>query len=102
MSGDKMFGGNPLMVILRLLLLSIVVGVVLSALGITPRNFLFEIEMLISRIVHLGIDSFDWVLQYLVLGAMVVVPVWIVVRVFGLVGGSGGGAKGGEGNGEPR
>ncbi|MFN3867510.1 MAG: DUF6460 domain-containing protein [Hyphomicrobiaceae bacterium] len=88
MSRENWFGGNPLAVVVRLVLLSIVVGVVLSALGITPRNFLYEIEMLVSRIYRLGLSSFEWVLQYLLLGAMVVVPVWLVARLLGLLGGA--------------
>lgn len=85
MDRRDLFGGNPLGVVVRLLLLSIVVGVVLSALGITPRNFLYHIEVLLRRIYDLGLASFDWVLQYLLLGAMVVIPVWIVARLLGVL-----------------
>lgn len=66
--------------------MSIVVGVVLSALGITPRNFLYHIEVLLRRIYDLGFATFDWVLQYLILGAIVVVPIWLVARLFGVIG----------------
>lgn len=85
MDRRDLFGGNPLGVVVRLLLLSIVVGVVLSALGITPRNFVYHIEVLLRRIYDLGLASFDWVLQYLLLGAMVVIPIWIVARLLGLL-----------------
>ncbi|MGE0856697.1 MAG: DUF6460 domain-containing protein [Hyphomicrobiaceae bacterium] len=83
MDHRTIFGGNPLGVIVRLVLLSIVVGVVLSALGITPRNFLYHVEVLLRRVYDLGLSAFDGVLQYLLLGAMVVVPIWIVARLFG-------------------
>ena len=85
MDRRDLFGGNPLGVVVRLLLLSIGVGVVLSALGITPRNFVYHIEVLLRRIYDLGLASFDWVLQYLLLGAMVVIPIWIVARLLGLL-----------------
>jgi hypothetical protein len=58
-----------------------VVGVILSALGITPRNFFYQIEVLLRRIYDLGFETFDWVLGYLLLGAMVVVPIWLVARL---------------------
>ncbi|MCB1515268.1 MAG: integrase [Hyphomicrobiaceae bacterium] len=86
MDPRTVFGGNPLGVIVRLVLLSIVVGVVLSALGITPRNFLYHIEVLLRRIYDLGFSTFDWLLQYLVLGAIVVVPIWLVARMLGAFG----------------
>ncbi len=86
MDRNSIFGGNPFGVVLRLILLSVVVGVVLSALGFTPHNFMYQLEMLISRIYYLGLNSIDWVLQYLLLGAMVVVPIWLLARLFGFVG----------------
>lgn len=84
MDRRDIFGGNPFGVLLRLALISLVVGVVLSALGITPYNFIYNIEVVLRRIYDLGVASFDWVLQYLLLGAMVVVPVWLIARLFGL------------------
>lgn len=83
MDPRTIFGGNPLGVIIRLLLLSIVVGVVLSALGITPRNFFYNIEFLLRRIYDMGFATFDWLLQYMILGAIVVVPIWFIARLFG-------------------
>jgi hypothetical protein len=83
MDHNTIFGGNPLAVIIRLALLSIVVGIVLSALGITPQNFLYHLDLLVRRIYDLGFGAIDWILGYLVVGAMVVVPVWLISRVFG-------------------
>jgi len=84
MDRNAIFGGNALGVILRLVVLSFVVGIVLSALGITPQNFFYHINVLLRRIYDLGFGAIDWVLQYLLLGAMVVVPVWLIVRLMGL------------------
>lgn len=102
MNRESWFGGNPLAVVVRLVLLSIVVGVVLSALGITPRNFIYEIEFLLSRIYHLGLASFEWVLQYLLLGAMVVVPVWLVARLLGLLSSPRSSTGGDDASGKPK
>src|SRR5262245_42898424 len=74
-------GGSVLGVVIRLVILSIVVGVVLSALGITPDNFFYQINILLRRICDLGFGAFETVLGYLVLGAMVVVPIWFVSRL---------------------
>ena len=47
MDRDTIFGGSPFAVLIRLALISIVVGVVLSALGINLRNFFDRINELL-------------------------------------------------------
>lgn len=80
---NTLIGGNPLGVLIRLVLLSIVVGIVLSALGISPQNLFYHLNILARRIYDLGFGVFDWILQYFVLGAMVVFPVWLIARLIG-------------------
>jgi len=82
MDHNTVFGGNPLAVVIRLTVLSIVVGIVLSALGITLDNFFYRLNVLLSRIYELGFNAVDWLLGYLVVGAIVVVPVWLISRLF--------------------
>jgi hypothetical protein len=86
MDRNTIFGGNPVAVIVRLIVLSIVVGIVLSAMGITPQNLLWRLDELIRHLYHLGFGAIEWILGYLVLGAIVVVPIWIIARVLGLMG----------------
>ncbi|MCH9806125.1 MAG: integrase [Alphaproteobacteria bacterium] len=88
MDRNTLIGGNPLGVAIRLALISIVVGIILSALGITPRNLFYHLEILARRLYDLGFGVFENILGYLILGAVVVVPIWIIARVFGVVSGS--------------
>ena len=81
MDAKTFLGGSPMGVFIRLVVLSLVVGVILSALGITPQNFFFQINVLLQRIYDLGFGVFQSVIEYLVLGAMVVVPIWLVARL---------------------
>lgn len=81
MNRETFLGGSVLGVTIRLVLLSIVVGVILSALGITPDNFFYQIQVLIRRIYDLGFGAIESVVQYLILGAMVVVPIWLIARL---------------------
>jgi Family of unknown function (DUF6460) len=76
--GDSVAG-----IILRLVVISLIVGIVLSALGITPSNLFSSLNVLARRIYDLGFGAIDWVLQYLIVGAMVVVPIYLVARVLG-------------------
>ena len=87
MDKNKIFGGNPIAVALRLAILSIVVGIIMSALDIQPQNVLHHIRILFQRIYDLGFGAFEGALRYLVLGALVVVPIWLLSRVFGVFGG---------------
>lgn len=82
MTPNQIFGGNALSVILRLVLLSIVVGIVLSALGITPDNLIYSLRLLASRIYNYGFETVEWIFGYFFLGAAVVIPVWIITRIF--------------------
>ncbi|MEM7751637.1 MAG: DUF6460 domain-containing protein [Pseudomonadota bacterium] len=85
---ERWLGGNPLGVALRLIILSIVVGIVLSAMGITPQNVLYKLQLFIKRIYDLGFGAIDWVIGYFIIGAIVVIPIWLIVRlVSGLRGG---------------
>ncbi|KAB2941371.1 MAG: DUF6460 domain-containing protein [Hyphomicrobium sp.] len=81
MDRNTFLGGSVLGVLVRLVVLSIVVGVVLSALGITPENFFYQINVLLRRIYDLGFGAIESVLGYLILGAMVVVPIWFISRL---------------------
>lgn len=86
---NSLFGGNPIGVIVRLVVLSIIVGVVMSALDIRPENILYHIQMLIHRISMLGFGVFEGVLGYFLLGAVVVIPIWIIARILSALGGGG-------------
>ena len=84
MSNDtvtKVFGGSPLAVLGRLILLSILIGVVLSALGLDPFDIVHSIERLLRSIWNLGFDAFRWLWRYFLLGAVIVIPIWILMRV---------------------
>ena len=79
---DRFFGGTPMWVVVRLILLSIVVGVLLTALGLDPWNIVESIERLFRWIYNLGWDAVTWLWRYFVLGAVLVVPIWLIVRLF--------------------
>ena len=77
-------GGNGVFaVILRLAVISLIVGVVLSALGINASNLFNSLNIIARRIYDLGFGAFDWIIQYILVGAMVVVPIWLVARILG-------------------
>jgi hypothetical protein len=78
---NRFFGGSPLSVLVRLILLSILVGVILSAIGLDPFDIWRSIERLFRSIWNMGWDAIDWAWRYFLLGAVIVVPIWILVRL---------------------
>ena len=78
----RFLGGTPLSVAFRLILLSILVGVVLAAIGFDPYNILRSIQLLFQRLWDLGFDAINWLWRYFLLGAVIVIPIWFLSRLF--------------------
>lgn len=86
MTREQLFGGNPWGVVLRLVLLSIVVGIALSALGITPENVFYRLQVLFRNLYDMGFGAVEWVFKYFLIGAVVVFPIWLIARLLGAFG----------------
>jgi len=80
----RFFGGSPGRVLVQLVVISFVLGVILSALGVSPFDIVDSLRRLALRIYNMGFDAVAWGFRYLVLGAVIVVPVWLVMRLFRL------------------
>ena len=87
---EGFFGGNPALVLVRLAILSLIVGVVLAALGFSPFEILDSIKRLIERIYDMGFAAVEKAFRYFLLGAVIVFPVWLVMRVLKSLGRGGG------------
>jgi len=72
-------------VALRLAIISIVVGIVLQALGLDPLDLVENIRALIRYISETGLDALEWLGTRLLIGAVVVIPIWAVVQVIRLI-----------------
>ncbi len=78
---SRILGGSPLGVLVRLVLLSIVVGFILHEAHIDPQDIFRSHQDLIRRIWELGLEPIRWLWQYFVLGAVVVIPIWLLIRL---------------------
>ena len=83
---ERFFGGNPALVLIRLAILSLIVGVVLAALGFSPFEILDSLRRLAERIYDMGFAAIEKAFRYFLLGAVIVFPVWLVMRVLKIVG----------------
>ncbi len=80
----RFFGGSPGRILVQLAVMSFVLGVILSALGLSPFDIVDSVRRLALRIYNMGFDAVAWGFRYFLLGAVIVVPVWLVMRLFRL------------------
>jgi hypothetical protein len=80
---ERALGGSPLSVVVKLILLSLIVGAIMAFLGLTPRNLFAAIGNFVSSILNMGTDAIREVAQWVLAGALVVIPVWLLVRLLG-------------------
>jgi hypothetical protein len=83
---EKLFGGSPGAVIVKLAIASLIIGVILSILGFDPEHLYDALVRLWNWISSLSIDTVKRLLRYVALGAIIVVPLWLVSRLFSLFG----------------
>lgn len=83
---NRFFGGPPGWVLVRLILLSVVIGVIFSVLGLHPWDLVEAIERALRRIWAMGFDAVREAFAYFLLGAIVVFPVWLVLRLLRTIG----------------
>jgi hypothetical protein len=78
---NRWLGGSPLGVLARLVLVSILVGVILAALGFDPWNIVQSIRALLQHFWDMGFDAVRWLWRYFLLGAVIVIPIWVIMRM---------------------
>ena len=77
----RFLGGSPGRIAIQLIAISFIVGIILSVLGVSPYDILNGLERLLSRIYNMGFDTVEWIFRYFLLGAVVVIPIWLIMRV---------------------
>lgn len=80
----RFFGGSPVAALIKLAFVSLVVGALLMWLDIEPVTLLRGFQRFALRIWAMGFDAVREIGRYLVAGALIVVPIWFVARLFSL------------------
>ncbi|MFI4995203.1 MAG: DUF6460 domain-containing protein [Hyphomicrobiales bacterium] len=78
---NRFLGGSPASVILRLLVISLIVGAAMAFFNLTPRDLIESVRHLIETLLGSGLESLRTILVYIAYGALVVVPIFILVRL---------------------
>jgi hypothetical protein len=77
----RFLGDSPLKVLIKLAVVSFLVGLVMSAFGWTPFDILYGIQAFFERIWRMGFATVDRFLGYMLVGAAIVVPVFLIIRL---------------------
>ncbi|WP_188516302.1 DUF6460 domain-containing protein [Alsobacter metallidurans] len=80
---SRMLGGSPGAVLVKLIFMSVLVGAFLSLFGLTPPDLLRGLRDLVDRVMDLGFGAVREVFRYFVYGAVIVIPIWLLMRLFG-------------------
>ena len=80
---NRLLGGSPGAVLVKLLFLSLLVGAFMAFLDITPLGLIDRIFQWLQSVFDLSFDTVREVGRWVLYGAIIVVPLWILSRVFG-------------------
>jgi acetyl-CoA acetyltransferase len=74
--------GRLISSLVKVAVASLIVGTVLAHFGITADQILKDMGITPERLAELARQAFAWALPNLLLGSLIIVPVWFVALLF--------------------
>lgn len=65
--------------VIKILIASLLLGIVMHWFGITPRSLIHNFGDSVVRIFGTFTSFIDWAVDYILVGAVIVVPIWLIV-----------------------
>jgi hypothetical protein len=78
---NRFLGDSPMRTIVKLVVISVVVGFIMSMFGFYPMDILHWIRRAFFDLWRSGFAALGRVGDYLLLGAAIVIPVFIILRI---------------------
>lgn len=78
---ERFLGGSPGGVILRLAVLSLIAGFLMSVFGVRPQDVVDGAIDLLHAALRDGFGIFQDLGAYIIAGAVLVVPIWFLIRL---------------------
>lgn len=78
---ERFLGGSLLGVIVRLLVVSLIVGFLMSVFGVRPQDVVNGAIDLFHEAFRDGFGMFRDLGAYIATGAVLVVPIWLLIRL---------------------
>ncbi|KAA0699426.1 hypothetical protein DTW90_08530 [Neorhizobium sp. P12A] len=79
---NRFLGDSPARTIVKLIVVSLIVGFVMKVMGWQPMDLIYNIRHVVLDIWHTGFAALGKFGDYLILGATIVIPIFIVLRLF--------------------
>jgi Domain of unknown function (DUF6460) len=77
----RFLGDTPARTLVKLAAVSLIVGIIMSALQFTPVDVWYAVRDFFRWLYDLGFEAFERLGIYFIYGAIVVVPVFLVMRI---------------------
>lgn len=78
---NRFLGDTPLRILVKLVILSIAAGFLMSVFGLYPDDILHAVRDFVLDLWHTGFAALGRVGDYLLLGAVIVVPAFVLIRL---------------------
>jgi hypothetical protein len=80
---NRFIGGSPASVLAKLIFLSLLVGAFMAFLDITPFGLIEGLFDWVRSVLDLSLDTVKDIGLWILYGAIIVVPLWLLTRLFG-------------------
>ncbi|ARO28544.1 MULTISPECIES: DUF6460 domain-containing protein [Rhizobium] len=79
---NRFLGDSLGRTLIKLIVVSLIVGFVMTVFGLTPWNIIYGFRDFILELWHRGFAALGRVGDYLLLGATIVIPLFVILRLF--------------------
>jgi hypothetical protein len=79
---NRFLGDSIGRTLIKLIVVSLIVGFVMTVFGLTPWSIIDGVRDFILEIWHRGFSALGRVGDYLILGATIVIPLFVILRLF--------------------
>ncbi|MBX4955003.1 DUF6460 domain-containing protein [Rhizobium lentis] len=79
---NRFLGDSLGRTLIKLIVVSLIVGFVMTVFGLTPWNIIYGFRDFVLDLWHRGFSALGRVGDYLLLGATIVIPIFIILRLF--------------------
>jgi hypothetical protein len=78
---NRLLGDTPGRTLVKLIVVSLVVGFVMAVFGLDPWDIVYSIRNFVLDLWYQGFNALGRVGDYLILGATIVIPIFILLRL---------------------
>lgn len=79
---ERVLGDTLARTVLKLVVVSLIVGFIMATFGLDPWGLIYTIRNFLFDIWHNGFAALGAIGDYLILGGAIVLPVFLIIRLF--------------------